>query len=90
MGYLNSDDVLLPGTLTYVASIFAKYPDVDLVYGHRVFIDRSDLEIGRAILPRHSSKALYWADFVPQETLFWRSRVWDEATAPGAFSSQRE
>jgi len=78
MGYLNSDDALLPGTLTYVASMFAKYPEVDLVYGHRVFIDRSDLEIGRAILPRHSSKALYWADFVPQETLFWRSRVWDE------------
>src|SRR4029079_2807891 len=41
MGYLNSDDVLLPGTRTYVASNFAKYADVDLVYAHRVFIDRS-------------------------------------------------
>ena len=22
-------------------------------------------------------RALYWADYVPQETLFWHRRVWD-------------
>jgi hypothetical protein len=78
MAYLNSDDVYLPGTLAYVARIFQSRPDVDLVYGHRVFIDRDGLEIGRAVLPAHNAKALIWADYLPQETLFWRRRVWDK------------
>lgn len=81
MTYLNSDDMLLPGTLAYVARAFQARPDVDLVYGHRIFVDRTGAEIGRAVLPRHDAAALYWADYVPQETLFWRRRVW-QAVAP--------
>jgi hypothetical protein len=77
MAYLNSDDMLLPGTLNYVARKFQERPDVDVFYGHRVFVDRAGLEIGRAVLPGHSNKTLLWADYVPQETLFWRRRVWD-------------
>lgn len=77
MAYLNSDDMLLPGTLAYVAGIFHARPDVDIVYGHRVFINSEGLEVGRAVLPPYHAKALMWADYVPQETLFWRRRVWD-------------
>src|SRR5262245_51622960 len=55
MAYLNSDDVLLPGTLHYVADFFAKNPQVDVVYGHRVVIDTNDAEVGRWILPRHDN-----------------------------------
>jgi len=77
MAYLNSDDMLLPGTLAYVANYFVAHPDVDIVYGHRVFIDREGLEVGRAVLPPHDGKALQYADYIPQETMFWRKRVWD-------------
>ena len=77
MAYLNSDDMLLPGTLAYVANYFMEHPDVDIVYGHRVFVDREGLEVGRAVLPRHDGKALQYADYIPQETMFWRKRVWD-------------
>jgi hypothetical protein len=77
MAYLNSDDVHLPGTLAYVASVFHARPNIDIVYGNRVFVDRDGLDVGRAVLPRHDAKALYWADYVPQETMFWRRRVWD-------------
>lgn len=77
MAYLNSDDMLLPGTLAYVADYFTQHPDVDIVYGHRVFVDRDGLEVGRAVLPRHDGKALQYADYIPQETMFWRKRVWD-------------
>jgi hypothetical protein len=76
MGYLNSDDMLLPGTLAYVARAFQEHPGVDVVYGHRIFVDRDGMEIGRSVLPRHDAKALYWADYIPQETMFWRRRVW--------------
>jgi glycosyltransferase involved in cell wall biosynthesis len=78
MAYLNSDDLLLPGTLNYVAAYFAAHPDVDVVYGHRVIIDTRGKEIGRWILPAHSDRMLIWADYVPQETLFWRRSIWDK------------
>lgn len=79
MGWLNSDDLLLPGALSYVGRYFAEHPDVDVVYGHRVVIDEHDAEIGRWVLPPHDSEVLTWADYVPQETLFWRRRIWDKA-----------
>ena len=77
MAYLNSDDTLLPGALACVANFFAERPDIDIVYGHRIFIDYAGSEIGRAILPAHSDEALHYAGYVPQETMFWRRRVWD-------------
>ena len=77
MGYMNGDDLLLPGALGYVAEFFARRPDVDVVYGHRVLIDKNDAEIGRWVLPRHSRAILSWIDPVPQETLFWRRSIWE-------------
>jgi glycosyltransferase involved in cell wall biosynthesis len=84
LAYLNSDDLLLPGSLAYVASYFAGHPDVDVIYSHRVMIDRSGAEIGRWVLPRHDDHVLAWNDYVPQETLFWRRRIWE---ACGGFMS---
>jgi glycosyltransferase involved in cell wall biosynthesis len=77
MAYLNSDDLLLPGALHHVGAYFATHPAVDVVYGHRVFIDTEDREVGRWVLPPHSDTMLQWADYVPQETMFWRRRIWD-------------
>jgi len=77
LAYLNSDDLLLPGSLAYVARYFNAHPDVDVLYGHRIIIDVNDQEVGRWILPPHEDDLLSWADFVPQETLFWRRRIWE-------------
>jgi glycosyltransferase involved in cell wall biosynthesis len=81
MGYLNSDDLLLPGALHEVAAAFARHPEVDVVYGHRIVIDEQDREIGRWVLPTHDDAVLSWADYVPQETLFWRRRIWQRTGA---------
>jgi glycosyltransferase involved in cell wall biosynthesis len=78
MAYLNSDDTFLPGTLHYVAQYFSKHPEVDVVYGHRVLINEEGSEIGRWILPPHCNYTILWHDFIPQETLFWRRRIWDK------------
>ncbi len=77
MAYLNSDDLLMPGALAYVARFFAGHPDVDAVYGHRIIIDENDNEIGRWIMPPHGDPAFTWNDYIPQETLFWRRRLWE-------------
>jgi glycosyltransferase involved in cell wall biosynthesis len=79
MAWLNSDDLLLPGALATVADYFNRHPEVDVVYGNRLLIDEHDMQIGRWILPGHNSKVLSWVDYVPQETLFWRRRIWDKA-----------
>jgi glycosyltransferase involved in cell wall biosynthesis len=77
LAYLNSDDVLLPGALQTVAAFFATHTDVDVIYGHRVLLDSSDWEIGRWVLPLHDDGVMRWVDYIPQETLFWRRRIWD-------------
>jgi glycosyltransferase involved in cell wall biosynthesis len=77
MAWLNSDDLLLPGSLAYVARYFDAHPDVDVLYGHRVMIDADDKQVGVWILPGHDDKMLTLADYVPQETLFWRRRIWE-------------
>lgn len=81
LAYLNADDLLLPGALAYVGAYFAAHPNVDVVYGHRVLIDDDDREIGRWVMPPHDQAILSWADYVPQETLFWRRRLWDRVGA---------
>jgi len=81
MAYLNSDDLLLPGSLAYVARYFAAHPKVDAVYGHRILIDEHDGQIGAWVLPRHDDKTLTFADYIPQETLFWRRELWERAGA---------
>ncbi len=77
MAYLNSDDILLPGTLRYVADYFTRHPEVDVIYSHRVIVNEQDQEIGRWVLPPHDHHILLWADYVPQETLFWRRSIWE-------------
>jgi len=77
MAYLNSDDVLVAGAVRFVAEYFARHPAIDVVYGHRILIDANGLEVGRWITPRRRCDDLRMHDFVPQETLFWRKRIWD-------------
>lgn len=81
LGWINGDDILLPGALACVARFFARNPDVDVVYGDRIVIDAQGREVGRWTLPGHSDRLLSWVDFVPQESLFWRRRIWERAGA---------
>ncbi len=75
MAWLNSDDLIMPGTLVYIADYFARHPEVDVVYGHRLVINERGHEVARWVLPQHDSELLLWADFIPQETCFWRRSI---------------
>lgn len=78
MAWLNSDDLYLPGVLAYVADYFRKHPEVDAVYGHRVLINEVGHEVGRWFLPPHDGTMLLWSDYIPQETWFWRRRIYEK------------
>lgn len=77
LAWLNSDDLLLPGSLAFVAGYFERHPEVDVVYGNRVLMDSQGRDIGRWVMPAHDDETLRWADYVPQETLFWRRKAWE-------------
>jgi glycosyltransferase involved in cell wall biosynthesis len=81
LAYLNSDDLLLPGSLAYVANYFDHHPEVDVVYGYRIVIDPDGKEVGRCVLPPHDDSYLMWDDCVHQETMFWRRRIWERVGA---------
>jgi len=44
-----------------------------------VLIDANNAEIGRWVLPPHDDGILSWSDYIPQETLFWRRGIWEQA-----------
>lgn len=79
MAWINSDDLLLPGAIPYIVNFFLEHPEIDVVYGYRICINEQDNEIGRWILAPHDETILPWANYIPQETLFWRRRIWEKA-----------
>jgi hypothetical protein len=77
MAWLNADDLLLPGALNAIATFFDENPGIDVVYGNRVLINEAGEDFGLWVTPPHTLDSLQWFDFLPQETVFWRRRVWD-------------
>lgn len=78
LGYLNSDDVLLPGCLHAVGRAFADDPDLLFVFGAAVLID----EEGRTLRPYPTRpdafEQLEHACFIAQPAAFFRRQVWEE------------
>lgn len=81
LAWLNSDDILLNQSLWHVAEAFQRDCKIDVVYGHRVIIDNNGYDIGKWIMPGHNDDVLSYADFVPQETMYWRRKTWDQVGA---------
>jgi len=79
LAYLNSDDILLPGTFSFIREYFQYHVDVDAVYSNRVYIDKYDRPIAKWIIPFHSNYCHKRWDFIPQETCFWRRSLMKKA-----------
>jgi glycosyltransferase involved in cell wall biosynthesis len=78
MAYLNSDDMLAPGTLHCVARYFQDHPDVDVVYSHRCTVDEHNRVLWYWLLPEHNDWYMMRWDLIPQETCFWRRRLFEK------------
>jgi len=78
MAYLNSDDLLLPNSIDTALAYFSENPDVDVIYGNRLLIDEQSKCIGQWVLHGHDERVLSYADYVPQETMFWRAELWEK------------
>jgi len=85
VGWLNSDDTLLPGALARVAAAFEASPRTEWVHGRCMIIDEQDREVRRWISlykhyrsRRHTFENFLTEDYVSQMTTFWRRSVHDE------------
>ncbi|HKC23704.1 MAG TPA: glycosyltransferase family 2 protein [Thermoanaerobaculia bacterium] len=78
LGYLNSDDLLLPGALAAVGDTFASDPDLVFVYGRAIYIDAEGRRLGPYLTRPYDAGALASFCFVAQPAAFFRRRVWEE------------
>lgn len=72
LGYLNSDDLLLPGALQAVGEAFASDPGLVMVYGRALFIDADGHALGRCLTRGWEPRRLGDVCFVAQPAAFWR------------------
>lgn len=80
MGWINSDDILLPGSLNAIAEIFNKYPDVDWITGQPTVIDNDGA--WRMYNLRKWSRFRFLNGnyrWLQQESTFWRRSLWEKA-----------
>ena len=72
-GWLNSDDLYLPGALHHVAQIFAAQPEVAVVYGDWLTLDEHDRILERCPALRPSRTRLITEGFFCNaQAMFWR------------------
>ncbi len=76
VAYLNSDDVYLPGTISYIVEMFQKNPDIEFIYGDFHAIDEEGEIIDRIkTIPFDSNILLYDANFISQPASFYRKSL---------------
>lgn len=85
IGYLNSDDILLPNALEKVAQVFQDNPKAMWVTGKSLIINEDGESIRKLItiyknlhLKTHNFRSLLIADYISQPATFWRKEVVSE------------
>lgn len=78
LGWVNSDDVLLPGALEAVVEAFEGDPDAEVVYGDAFFINEAGVIQGRYPTSRISQKLLLNKCILSQPSVFFRRSIYDK------------
>jgi len=85
VGYLNSDDILLPDAIVKVVDYFRDHPECDLVYGDADYIDEEDNVIGTYATAEYSFERLMEECCICQPAAYWRAAVGETV---GAFDEE--
>lgn len=76
LGWLNSDDMYLPGTISKIMNYFETHPDVGMVYGKTYFTDEFGVITDSFPTEPFNLKKLAWFNFIAQSSAFYRKRVY--------------
>lgn len=79
IGWLNSDDVYLPGALQTVATFFQDHPDVGLVFGDLLAVDENGEQINILRYADYTLQDLMAFRIIGQPAVFFRKEVLKEA-----------
>jgi glycosyltransferase involved in cell wall biosynthesis len=84
IGWLNSDDIYLPGTIYKIAEIFVKNQDVSVVYGDCYYIDEQDRIIRKYRSRDFDLKKLLTSCYcyIPSVSAFIKKKVFDNLEYP--------
>jgi len=76
VAWLNSDDMYTENAIRRVAAIFAKHPDVDVVYGNvwQCYPDKTEKHINKKFNPKQFLTGIN----LHQPSVFWRRKLHDE------------
>ncbi len=77
LGWLNADDVYLPGALNIISKYFQQHPDVDIIYGDCDYMDESGQILD--VYPTHpydyANLVRFAINYIPQPATFIRRQV---------------
>lgn len=83
MGWINSDDILFPGSLAVVNRVFQEFPDVAWLTGRASALNEAD-----TVFTVREARPWSWLRFIAgdyrhiqQESTFWRRDLWNRAGA---------
>lgn len=71
VGFINGDDLLVPGAAGQILEFFRQNPEVDLVYGKVEWIDRDGKPSGI-----HSGRIASLPEMLDVYNVWWRKRQW--------------
>jgi glycosyltransferase involved in cell wall biosynthesis len=79
LGWLNSDDTLLPDAVAEAVAYLAVHPEIGLVYGGANYIDEKSKVIGRFPAAQTDLARLRRGYVhIPQQASFFRKLLWDQ------------
>lgn len=77
LGWLNSDDILLPGAVTKAVRALTANPKVGMVYGDCLLINASGKRLSRFPAAQTDYRRLRQGYVhIPQQASFWRAQLW--------------
>lgn len=86
LGFLNSDDLLLPGAVAEAVKFLDAHKEVDVVSGHSNLIDARDRFLRHLYSDRMSLKScIYWGVILMQPSTFFRRGIFENV---GGFRSE--
>lgn len=76
--WLNSDDLLLPGSLHFVGRFFQNNPGIEVIYGDSIWADASGRQLRvQKEIPFHRFVWFHTYNYIPGMSTFWRKSIYE-------------